>query len=65
MNKAQREASAEDLQRIHRWAESLAESFDPKRTGTAKDEAERAVVKACDVIATKASEALSMLRVSA
>ena len=64
MNRAHAIARTE-LEAIRNRAEALADTLDPNRTFTARSEATRAVVKACDVIVSQSSKALSMLNVSA
>lgn len=61
---AQRDMARQELSAIRARAEALAESFDPARTFTANDETTRIIVKAADVIASQASHALSVLRVT-
>lgn len=64
VTKAQKAAALDELQRIYNRAEALADTLDPHRTFTGKDETARAIVKACDVILSQASRAASMIRVS-
>ncbi len=58
------EQAVERLETIRRWAEEIGDALDPKRTGTAKSDPRRAIVKAADQIATRASTALSIYRVT-